>query len=61
MSALRSHPPAGSRRVGARVLPAVQEPPGRVREGVLQRHRLGERGAALCQSRRGVVIWTGNV
>ena len=38
---------ARDRRVGARVLPAVREPPRRLRRGDLERHRLGRRRGAL--------------
>ena len=44
---VRSGAPAGPGRVGARLLPAVQEPQGRLRQGLLQRHQLGQRGHPL--------------
>ena len=37
----------GHRRLGARLLPEVSEPPGRLRQGVLQRRRLGRRDGAI--------------
>ena len=48
---------ARDRRVGARVLPAVREPPARLREGDLERARLRRRRAAASSSAvRGALV-----
>ena len=44
---LGHHPAAAGRHVGARLLPAVQERQGRLRQGVLERRELGRRRPAL--------------
>lgn len=48
---LRSHPPPWYRRVGARLLPAVQKRAAGLCEGYVECHQLGEceRAPAVCQ------------
>ena len=48
------YPAAGARRLGARLLPQVPEPPGRLREGLLQRDQLERCGepTAACTGRK---------